>query len=760
MLGACVLRGGIRTATPPRIDRCGTAREPVSPRRPRPFLYEDLAARVSPGAVPAPGGRARAQRGAALIFYIIMLVVLGILASAMLTLFDEASQLATTVNHQKIAQYMAESGLRYAMSQMKGTGSISQKMGNINAIPTYTVEGDKQFDVRVYTLGVFKSVNASHVPANTAITLEMPSGDPFPESYEVPTFGSSANDLYLVSNQDLDFIQALNNARTIGSTLSADRKRIYVTVQDAIEPDIAGRLYYLACQVITGTQTVYQGGSLTVNGCGSIYPKKYGVITITSHDYLYEERVKNADGTYTFTNLQKPPDAYGNPQTWQSGWTTSAKTPGDNLKNLGNGDFVVLNSLNNMNLFVETTGYSGSGAVKADRDLQSNFYVAEQSRVPKGSLSFDDPHNIVSSDPTKNPITMLDGGGISIGASEYYAFGAIWYSGTKHGVNLYCRDGKCDFGLGVRIFFTVKFNRDEADGFVYALASGAFNTYNDIGGDSAMGELLAFAGDSRVYENSNGTWTEHVDRWVDPDRNGIQPPKIGIEFDTYYNGQNSCLCYRSPAVQDISGITHDTNGTHLGYMFWGSDSQSGCANGFTCKEQSTDGGVTATSAGLLTYDDLIHGKGYNIPGADTFTATSSHQEWWRTDTSTLYGVRIEIHRTLEKIVDPASPYYDKYEYVLRTFVHDCSSPSCEEYVGVDGSLADLEGDFLVDPAAHPFYGPVLEKVYYLTEAEHLNLATILLGYTEATGYYTQVANIRHYQVKFRSGGDEAIVDLP
>ena len=316
MLGACVLRGGIRTATPPRIDRCGTAREPVSPRRPRPFLYEDLAARVSPGAVPAPGGRARAQRGAALIFYIIMLVVLGILASAMLTLFDEASQLATTVNHQKIAQYMAESGLRYAMSQMKGTGSISQKMGNINAIPTYTVEGDKQFDVRVYTLGVFKSVNANHVPANTAITLEMPSGDPFPESYEVPTFGSSANDLYLVSNQDLDFIQALNNARTIGSTLSADRKRIYVTVQDAIEPDIAGRLYYLACQVITGTQTVYQGGSLTVNGCGSIYPKKYGVITITSHDYLYEERVKNADGTYTFTNLQKPPDAYGNPQTW------------------------------------------------------------------------------------------------------------------------------------------------------------------------------------------------------------------------------------------------------------------------------------------------------------------------------------------------------------------------------------------------------------------------------------------------------------
>ncbi len=702
----------------------------------------------------------RNDSGGALVFYIITLVVLSVLTAAMLTLFQRANKIATDVNHFKLAYYMAESGIRYGQSQMKLRGySIDQKMGNINGIPLYTVEEEKQFKLKVYALGTMESVNTDHVEANQQLELKQPGNEPFPDGYTIPTFGTSADDLYAVSSQDLDFIQAQNNARVIGSSMNADKTRIFLTLQDSLWPDISGRVYFLAVQVKTGSQTVKEGDNLTVNAGGVIFPENNGIITVKSHDYLYEERLDNGDGTYTFTNLSKPPDSDGNSQSWESGW---APENGDDLKNLGNGDFVVLNSLNNLNLWATATGISGSEQV--EKSITQSFFVAEDTRKKKDAITHALDHTVVTSDTGTNPVELTGDPGVNLGAGVYYTFGAVWYSGTDHGVNLFCIDGECDFGLGLRSFFTVEFDIKNADGFVFTIMNGEDNSTTDVGGDSELGELMAYAGDSRVYKNNPEDPSKPIDTWVDPDRNGIQPPKFGVEFDTYRNAYQSCICSSdtsTPAGTRLDPTTDPRE--HIGFVFWGDDLESGCSHGFNCRKENSSL-YSYTEDGLKTYDDNKHNSGLNSDTDEVFQASSDVQKWYTISNTYEYAVRIEMHRSLDAVDDAADANYGKYEYTNKVWVNRCSQlTNCAEFVNVDKTLWDLEGDYeinSVDNPGYPYLYPVLEKTFYLGQADHDKMNTILIGFTEGTGAATQVAKIRNYRTVFRAGGDDDITTIP
>ncbi len=699
------------------------------------------------------------ESGAALVFYIATLVTLSVLAAAMLTMFGTAGRIATDVNHYKLSYYMAESGIRYAQSQMKLQGySIDQKMGNINGIPEYKVEDGKSFKLKVYALGTFESVNTNHVEANQQLELKQPGDEPFPEGFTVPTFGSSADDLYAVSSQDLDFIQAQNNARVIGSSLNASRTRIFLTLQDSLWPDITGRIYFLAVQCKTGSQTIKEGDNLTVNSGAVIFPEQNGIITVKSHDYLYEERIDNGDGTYTFTNLRKPPDKNGNTQNWASGW---APDNGDDLKNLGNGDFVVLNSLNNMNLWATSTGLSGPEQV--EKSITQSFFVAEDTRKKKDGITHDDPHTVVTSDPTTNPVELTADPGVNLGAGVYYTFGAVWYSGTKHGVNLFCIDGRCDFGLGLRSFFTIEFDQRDADGFVFTIMNGVDNSPLDVGGDSELGELIAYAGDSRVYKNNPDDPLKPISHWVDPDRDGIQPPKFGVEFDTYRN-DGTCVCssdWSTGGGRKDPGVFYPRE--HLSFVYWGDDLETGCGSQFNCRKEISPT-QSWTEAGLKTYDDNKHGSGLNTATNNVFQATSDLQKWYTISNYYEYAVRVEMHRSLDAVDDNTDPNYGKYEYTNKVWVNRCSqSTNCAEFVNVDKTLWDLEGDYEVnstDNPGFPTYYPALEQTFYLEQADHEKLNTILVGFTEGTGAATQVAKIRNYKTVFRAGGDEDIITDP
>ncbi|HNT30123.1 MAG TPA: hypothetical protein PKL83_04195 [bacterium] len=164
-------------------------------------------------------------------------------------------------------------------------------------------------------------------------------------------------------------------------------------------------------------------------------------------------------------------------------------------------------------------------------------------------------------------ITVGPTGLIRLGQGVSNASGAVWYGGNSAAGN--CVNGACDFGSGFRVYFVFQFAPGSTgDGFTFAITNGANNTANSIGGDSNMGELMAYGGDSRSYSGG------YINSFVDGLGNGLRPPKFAVEFDIYPN--TSC-----PANSCGSNNRCDLSNEHMAYVFWGDDNRIGCKDDYT-----------------------------------------------------------------------------------------------------------------------------------------------------------------------------------
>ena len=102
-----------------------------------------------------PTGRLNSQSGAALIFFIFAIVILGVLLSAMASMFRTAVRDVTTPNYSRRSHYMAESGVRYALSELRESDDIVATIQDLNN-GTYPL-GDDSFDLDVSTLGMLQA---------------------------------------------------------------------------------------------------------------------------------------------------------------------------------------------------------------------------------------------------------------------------------------------------------------------------------------------------------------------------------------------------------------------------------------------------------------------------------------------------------------------------------------------------------------------------------------------------------------------------
>lgn len=233
---------------------------------------------------------------------------------------------------------------------------------------------------------------------------------------------------------------------------------------------------------------------------------------------------------------------------------------------------------------------------------------------------------------------------IHLGVGAAGAFGAVWYGGSTTAGN--CVNGICDFGSGFRTYFIFQFAPGSTgDGFTFAITNGANNTANSIGGDSNMGELMAYGGDSRVYSSG------YINKFVDGLGNGLRPPKFAVEFDIYPN--TSC-----PANSCGSNNRCDPSNEHMAYVFWGDDNRIGCQDDYTRWMSSfsflANTVVYGTTGGGTTYlyrstNNLTTGTTQPAwPAGKGSTVTESGVQWqecsWRASAS----------YSLDEIVAPTS----------------------------------------------------------------------------------------------------------
>ena len=354
---------------------------------------------------------------------------------------------------------------------------------------------------------------------------------------------------------------------------------------------------------------------------------------------------------------------------------------------------------------------------------------SEEENPPEGQISFDqdmpgffDPVGYTDDNPDADTVVVSqDGlsitlGGGSSGNGIQDGSGCIWYQGTASRL---CDAGNCTFKAGLRAYFEFKWNHQGGDGFTFAVISAETNNRSACGGQRthSQGENLGYAGPG-----------------VELDGRGIRRPKMALEFDIYYNGNNANVCgsgsrndYRYYTGHGFGGQWVEPD--HLAFVYWGENS------------------VTCSSS--PTWDDNRHAAGSTTPadeapkncdgptgqtdGGYYYQTGQNNDNWLRQGGQGSGGIasaRVEIVRN--QTADGGN-----YGYQLKAW-----------YYNRQGS-----GEFINMSKDYGERAPDLTNTIYLTEGLHNDLDHVLFGWTEGTGYETQLVTLSGFRLSFREPPD-------
>ena len=295
---------------------------------------------------------------------------------------------------------------------------------------------------------------------------------------------------------------------------------------------------------------------------------------------------------------------------------------------------------------------------------------------------------------------------------------AIWYAGNS---TLGCVDGNCTMDNGLRAYFDVQWDSaSRADGLVFGIMSAVTNTIKSVGGDPYMGELMGWAGPG----TTTGTGK------------GIQPPKIGMELDTWYNACGSSQFLAASRCDPSSASNPDENNSpdHMAFVFWGSNTDTGS------ETVNLGGGTWVTRRGA-TYDDNRHGAG---TGSSTEPVSSNDPD---DSGNGLYG--IYYPSTPLNWLRNGTKYYVRFELTRLTTLSSGSTYCYQLKTWIISTTPDATyKNITVDYDANT-YVPTIQQVIFLNSTYHTQLNKVFFGWTEATGDYAQYIKVGNFALTFK-----------
>jgi outer membrane protein assembly factor BamB len=451
-------------------------------------------------------------KGNVLVYLIVVVLIFGVLGVTIVSLFTTATSSSATPNDSRRAYYVAESGIRYALSRIRNSDFNENFIETLNSTPSYNLNDGGSFEINIFS----PAFEYTPPPSGNDLNLNVINSGKIPENYSIPN-------ITLINWNDFSSPPLPASWEPItGSSATAGDTSLTITI--ANPADFTVSTDDIVCLAVQPTDpdpaSPLQAGEdiFVALDAREVFPPGSGAIRIVTDDgqvgdYYYEERIDEpTNSRVRLTNL--------------------AALPGSTFVQINffdANDWVVL-SRNNYRLLA--TGKSGDVEITVGNDRQLNIFAdAGVYTITMEDLVAD---AVPKESNVGNPVFDIDAGAdkkITIGGSGP-AFGDLWYGGDKPigNDNNFCQSGRCLFGIGVRAFFTLGYSGD-GEGFIFSLISGGGdppeNTANSAGGDIERSELLGYAGDSRT--DVDGT------TFVDGAGNGLLPPKIGLEFDTQKN---------------------------------------------------------------------------------------------------------------------------------------------------------------------------------------------------------------------------------
>lgn len=472
--------------------------------------------------------KASSPRGSMLIYIIVMIAFFGIIGTALVSMFSASAVSTHMPNYAVQALYLAESGMRFALSELRNTGYTDTVISTLNNT-TYTLSNGKGFSINVF--GKWFQASTDQNVNGGPVILNVPQG-------KIPADFSLPKDLYLVNIKSLqdsiafagsantDFASDISNYDKISDT------SLRVTVNDIfqVKQDAA---VHMGVHPSSNQSGLTAGNSLNVaDVAADVFPAANGsfyildTVTGAKKEFFYEEAIDQ--GTYTeLTNLNF-----------------------SGSLDVGTSEFVILSEKNHRIIASGSVpNMTSSDSDSADLDFPLDISSPPPVETPEaGEEEGDVPEEELVSE-TATPLETAAGavevdtvtGEITLGGGIGSAYGSVWFGGDLElgGLSDFCVSGECQFQYGVRVFFLLKYE-GTGDGFTFAFVNGNDNDTSSTGGSGGQGELMAYGGPG----NTDGL--------------GLRPPKMALEFDTYYNsGLSSRNDPRSSPI-DV-----------LQFVFWG-----------------------------------------------------------------------------------------------------------------------------------------------------------------------------------------------
>jgi outer membrane protein assembly factor BamB len=512
-------------------------------------------------------GRLSPKSGNILVYIVMIMVIFAVLGVAMVSLFSTSISSSATANDSRRASYLSEAGIRYAASELRAADFSNTAISTLNDT-VYTVSGAGRFDLNVFSPWFEPLALIDIGPGgNDTKVVELPEGE-LPPGFiaAVPT----ASPLLTIVNDD--YIGSLSPPPSARGTVTGaaevvgNPKHLQISISDDSDGDgfVSGKneTVCFAVKPSTDQLNVPLPASLQIeHAAAKIFPALGGAFEINRHNYYYSQAIDRTThveltGVTAFADEKSP---------WKD--TLNALTT----------DYVILSPRNR---FAVSAGTSGT--VTFGNSMDYAAAIADTSRVgPSRKPDFDFEEEAKLSD-VLSEIESDSGFAVVDDANRRVIFqktdpdlpaqfATVWFKDTRAigGQREFCLNGACFFNVGIRAFFVMTFT-GPGDGFTFSLLNAGNNTIASVGGDFELGELMGYAGDSRLNNNSP------TPTYLDGTGNGLRPPKMAVEFDGFYNNNPAAYCAdattvnrgtrNDPEIPEFSGSGKDT----VQYVFWGS----------------------------------------------------------------------------------------------------------------------------------------------------------------------------------------------
>ncbi len=673
-----------------------------------------------------------ASKGSVLVYLVVVILIFGILGVTMVSLFTTATSSSATPNDARRAYNLAESGTRYAFSELRANNFDVVTINALNST-TYNVTDAGSFSIRAFSLW-FESPSIQN---GNPYTLNIPKG-----RLPLDSFVPVNSNVWIINFEYLETTDDLGARSPISAYTRVDDTTARFNIAGGFNVSTNERVC-LGVMPTTTQGPLAAGADLYVERIAKdFFPRFMGAININRVNYSYDRLVDDpANNRVKLENLDA--SRFNNTIT-EFPLTVIRTTSGTYT-----GDFIALSPGNHM---VIPTGTSGSVSYGGDYEVGMNIY--DQSPPPP--LPFEYPFNIVATDPRLITLNQDDGTldiGGSYTPSDSVDFGGAWYSGNQSigGNPNVCNTGACLFGLGIRVFFTFNYTGD-GDGFTFAMMNADPTDGNDItsiGGDSQGSELLAYAGDSRqnpvgppFLDNNGGR--------------GIVPPKLAVEFDArtnfdqdfedeelknYCNGSNLRQDTRNDPLP--GGAEKDT----VQFVYWRD------RNPIDIPCRPNGDPIYSTAS----YDDNRHAS-FPDPTSplnerDLFLSDSEldvtlSNSWLNNGP---WAVRLEVERSLVQNID------GNFDYNLRLWMRQCAQADCNDILGTSFENTRIKYDYSALP------GLPLAQAIELSQSDHDMFNRFLFGFTTATASgetQSAVIDLEQFNLSFIRPNDPVITNDP